>query len=106
MAATTKPLLHPEPEERQHGSAANSARRLAVASAVLIVLLMAAFVHLRTRLFLSPPEPVEVELTLVDGAREKGAVCLDGTPAGYHLQRGSGTGSSSWLIHLQLRSFS
>ncbi|VAH86560.1 unnamed protein product [Triticum turgidum subsp. durum] len=101
MAATTKPLLHPEPEERQHGSAANSARRLAVASAVLIVLLMAAFVHLRTRLFLSPPEPVEVELTLVDGAREKGAVCLDGTPAGYHLQRGSGTGSSSWLIHLQ-----
>uniref|UniRef100_M8BY37 Pectin acetylesterase n=1 Tax=Aegilops tauschii TaxID=37682 RepID=M8BY37_AEGTA len=101
MAATTKPLLHQEPEERQHRSAANSACRLAVASAVLIVLLMAAFGHLRTRLFLSLPDPVEVELILVAGATEKGAVCLDGTPAGYHLQRGSGSGSNNWLIHLE-----
>ncbi|KAM0864731.1 hypothetical protein ACQ4PT_043727 [Festuca glaucescens] len=47
----------------------------------------------------SPPEPVA--LTLLACATEKGAVCLDGTPPGYHLQRGSGSGSRSWLIHLE-----
>ena len=30
------------------------------------------------------------------------AVCLDGSAPGYHLQRGSGTGSQSWLIHLEV----
>jgi hypothetical protein len=30
------------------------------------------------------------------------SVCLDGTPPGYHLQRGSGDGSNSWLIHLEV----
>jgi hypothetical protein len=29
------------------------------------------------------------------------AVCLDGSPPGYHLQPGSGAGSRSWLIHLE-----
>ncbi|KAI5001356.1 hypothetical protein ZWY2020_026006 [Hordeum vulgare] len=47
----------------------------------------------------APVEPVEV--SLLAGAQEKGAVCLDGTPPGYHLQRGSGGGSGSWLIHLE-----
>jgi O-palmitoleoyl-L-serine hydrolase len=37
-----------------------------------------------------------VELTLLTAASDKGAVCLDGSPPGYHLQAGSG----SWLIHL------
>jgi hypothetical protein len=30
------------------------------------------------------------------------SVCLDGTPPGYHLQRGSGSGSNNWLIHLEV----
>jgi hypothetical protein len=34
-----------------------------------------------------------------------GAVCLDGSAPGYHLQRGSGSGSQSWLIHLEVRTF-
>ncbi|KAK3164480.1 hypothetical protein QOZ80_1AG0019380 [Eleusine coracana subsp. coracana] len=42
-----------------------------------------------------------VDLTLLAGAHDKGAVCLDGSPAGYHLQTGSGTGSQNWIIHLQ-----
>ncbi|TVU10886.1 hypothetical protein EJB05_44440 [Eragrostis curvula] len=42
-----------------------------------------------------------VELTLLVGAQDKGAVCLDGSPAGYHLQTGSDTGSQNWIIHLQ-----
>ncbi|XP_039061837.1 pectin acetylesterase 3-like [Hibiscus syriacus] len=39
-----------------------------------------------------------VPLTLIQGAASKGAVCLDGTPPGYHLDRGFGSGSNSWLI--------
>nr|CAB3475069.1 unnamed protein product [Digitaria exilis] len=45
--------------------------------------------------------PEIVELTLLAGAREKGAVCLDGSPPGYHLQRGFGSGAHSWLVYLQ-----
>ncbi|GJN36312.1 hypothetical protein PR202_gb25160 [Eleusine coracana subsp. coracana] len=45
--------------------------------------------------------PALVGLTLVRGAEEKGALCLDGSAPGYHLQRGSGGGSRSWLIHLE-----
>lgn len=47
------------------------------------------------------PSPELVELTLLTGSREKGAVCLDGSPPGYHLQRGFGSGSHSWIVYLQ-----
>lgn len=30
-------------------------------------------------------------------------VCLDGTLPGYHLDQGFGSGSKSWLIHLEVR---
>ncbi|CAK7348563.1 unnamed protein product [Dovyalis caffra] len=46
-------------------------------------------------------EPFMVGLTLIQGADSKGAVCLDGTLPGYHLDRGSGTGKDSWLIQLE-----
>ncbi|XP_072974894.1 pectin acetylesterase 5-like [Typha angustifolia] len=42
-----------------------------------------------------------VDLTLLSNAEEKGALCLDGSPPGYHLQRGSGSGSDSWLLNLE-----
>ncbi|KAF8108480.1 hypothetical protein N665_0108s0017 [Sinapis alba] len=42
-----------------------------------------------------------VPLTLIQGADSKGAVCLDGTLPGYHLDRGFGSGANSWLIHLE-----
>ena len=29
-------------------------------------------------------------------------VCLDGTPPGYHLDRGFGSGANSWLIQLEV----
>ncbi|BAF06975.2 Os01g0892500 [Oryza sativa Japonica Group] len=45
--------------------------------------------------------PDVVELILLTGAQEKGAVCLDGSPPGYHLQRGFGSGEHSWLIYLE-----
>ncbi|KAF7818040.1 pectin acetylesterase 12-like [Senna tora] len=42
-----------------------------------------------------------VGLTLIQAAHAKGAVCLDGTLPGYHLHRGYGSGSNSWLINLE-----
>ncbi|XP_059065786.1 pectin acetylesterase 8 isoform X2 [Cryptomeria japonica] len=45
--------------------------------------------------------PLMVNLTIVEAATSKGAVCLDGTPPGYHFDQGFGSGSNSWLIHLE-----
>ncbi|KAM3336610.1 hypothetical protein ACQJBY_030556 [Aegilops geniculata] len=71
-----------------------------VPAALLLLLVLASSGPLRPTLSgAAPLEPVEV--SLVAGAQEKGAVCLDGTPPGYHLQRGSGDGSGSWLVHLE-----
>lgn len=30
------------------------------------------------------------------------AVCLDGSVPGYHMQRGFGSGSDSWLLHIEV----
>ncbi|XP_026418071.1 pectin acetylesterase 6-like [Papaver somniferum] len=46
-------------------------------------------------------DPKLVDLTLIQGAADKGAVCLDGTLPGYHLDRGFGSGANSWLIQLE-----
>ncbi|KAF7040846.1 hypothetical protein CFC21_050720 [Triticum aestivum] len=71
-----------------------------VPAALLLLLLLASSGPLRPTLSgAAPLEPVAV--SLLAGAQEKGAVCLDGTPPGYHLQRGSGDGSGSWLVHLE-----
>ncbi|KAF3557295.1 hypothetical protein F2Q69_00014304, partial [Brassica cretica] len=47
------------------------------------------------------PEVAMVPLTLIQGAGSKGAVCLDGTLPGYHLDRGFGSGAKNWLIQLE-----
>ncbi|OMO82296.1 Pectinacetylesterase [Corchorus olitorius] len=47
------------------------------------------------------PNSLMVPLTLIQGAAAKGAVCLDGTPPGYHLDPGFGSGANSWLIQLE-----
>ncbi|KAJ1286601.1 hypothetical protein BS78_03G364900 [Paspalum vaginatum] len=72
---------------------------VAGAPLLLLAVLLVAVVFSRSPLAVSSPELVD--LTLVAGAREKGAVCLDGSPAGYHLRRGFGSGAHSWLIYLQ-----
>ncbi|XP_073106806.1 pectin acetylesterase 10 isoform X1 [Elaeis guineensis] len=45
--------------------------------------------------------PLLVDLTLIQSAKEKGAVCLDGTPGAYHLHPGSGSGENNWLLELE-----
>jgi len=45
--------------------------------------------------------PTLVDLTLV---YDRDALCLDGTPPGYHFLPGFGDGFHSWLLHLEVRS--
>ncbi|XP_043689276.1 pectin acetylesterase 5-like [Telopea speciosissima] len=48
------------------------------------------------------PDPPLVDLTLLsNNAMEKGAVCLDGSPPGYHFLKGFGSGANNWLLHLE-----
>lgn len=42
-------------------------------------------------------DAVKIELT--EAAASTGAVCLDGTPAAYYLEKGSGDGINKWYIH-------
>ncbi|KAJ0027251.1 hypothetical protein Pint_35427 [Pistacia integerrima] len=42
-----------------------------------------------------------VDLTLLHNAKDRGAFCLDGSLPGYHFQKGFGSGSNNWLLHLE-----
>jgi hypothetical protein len=125
MAGTTEPLLL-TPTKQCHRRSGYFAWgwKLAAAAVLVMLLLLAVASPLHHH---SLPETVE--LTLLTGAVEKGAgtspirrigfflavligpsfrrcdfisVCLDGTAPGYQLQRGSGSGSKSWLVHLEV----
>ncbi|KAL6614025.1 hypothetical protein ACP70R_036295 [Stipagrostis hirtigluma subsp. patula] len=71
------------------------------AAPLLVLLAVAAFSGSSAATGFTSTSTELVELTLLPGAHEKGAVCLDGSPPGYHLQRGFGTGCHSWLVYLQ-----
>ncbi|XP_020208986.1 pectin acetylesterase 8 isoform X2 [Cajanus cajan] len=42
-----------------------------------------------------------VPKTLVENAVSKGAVCLDGSPPAYHLDKGFGEGINNWIVHIE-----
>ncbi|KAJ8754025.1 hypothetical protein K2173_001923 [Erythroxylum novogranatense] len=42
-----------------------------------------------------------VDLTFLSSAKDRGALCLDGSSPGYHFQKGFGSGSSNWLLHIE-----
>ncbi|XP_076959180.1 pectin acetylesterase 8-like [Bidens hawaiensis] len=52
-------------------------------------------------IFISIQSSEEVGITIIESAVSKGAVCLDGSPPAYQLDRGYGNGANSWLIHIQ-----
>uniref|UniRef100_A0A2N9I1B5 Pectin acetylesterase n=1 Tax=Fagus sylvatica TaxID=28930 RepID=A0A2N9I1B5_FAGSY len=45
--------------------------------------------------------PDLVDLTLSHNAKDRGAFCLDGSLPGYHFQKGFGSGSNNWLLHME-----
>eukprot|EP00268_Persea_americana_P008973 TRINITY_DN13528_c0_g1_i1.p1 TRINITY_DN13528_c0_g1~~TRINITY_DN13528_c0_g1_i1.p1 ORF type:complete len:210 (+),score=42.15 TRINITY_DN13528_c0_g1_i1:242-871(+) len=42
-----------------------------------------------------------VGITYVGNAVAKGAVCLDGSPPAYHMDKGFGAGVNNWLVHFE-----
>ncbi|KAI3690151.1 hypothetical protein L2E82_48126 [Cichorium intybus] len=42
-----------------------------------------------------------VDITYLESAVEKGAVCLDGSPPAYHWDMGYDTGMNNWLVHIE-----
>ncbi|CAO2196637.1 unnamed protein product [Urochloa humidicola] len=93
MAVATALLV---PQRRPHFAISVSA-----AAPWLIMLLAVAALSPSSPVVVAAGSPELVELILLKNAREKGAVCLDGSPPGYHLQRGFGSGSHSWLVNLE-----
>ncbi|KAA8527990.1 hypothetical protein F0562_035141 [Nyssa sinensis] len=56
--------------------------------------LVFVFIFLKT-------ECLYVKISYVQNAVAKGAVCLDGSPSAYHLDKGFGTGINNWLIQME-----
>ncbi|KAJ0802260.1 putative pectinacetylesterase/NOTUM [Helianthus annuus] len=52
-------------------------------------------------LFLNIESSEEVGITIIESAVAKGAVCLDGSPPAYQLDKGFGDGVNNWLVHIQ-----
>ncbi|GER28183.1 pectinacetylesterase family protein [Striga asiatica] len=52
-------------------------------------------------LILLKAESFFVDITYVQSAVAKGAVCLDGSPPAYHFDKGSGAGINNWLVHIE-----
>ncbi|KAK8914604.1 hypothetical protein KSP39_PZI024269 [Platanthera zijinensis] len=42
-----------------------------------------------------------LSVTFVNNAVQKGAVCLDGSPAAYYFSPGFGSGVNNWLVHME-----
>ncbi|KAJ0254389.1 hypothetical protein HA466_0108860 [Hirschfeldia incana] len=49
----------------------------------------------------SKAKPTMVELTFVKNPYERSAVCLDGSPSGYHFHPGSGSGAKNWIVQFE-----
>ncbi|KAF0928633.1 hypothetical protein E2562_006067 [Oryza meyeriana var. granulata] len=69
---------------------------LAVFSTVAVIVVAAA-----TTAATAAEERLVVSMTLLPDAASTGAVCLDGSPPAYHLQRGSGDGAGSWVLQFE-----
>ncbi|KAF8396771.1 hypothetical protein HHK36_018403 [Tetracentron sinense] len=79
-----------------------------IAAAVLVIFLLALMVFFdfwsKDSDVNRPPFELDtdlVDLTLLRNAKERGAVCLDGSSPGYHFQKGFGSGSKNWLLHIE-----
>ncbi|WCJ36663.1 Pectinacetylesterase family protein [Euphorbia peplus] len=53
------------------------------------------------RFFFCSADRLMVRMTLVPNATALGALCLDGSSPGYHLDRGFGAGSRNWILQFE-----
>ncbi|KAF2316095.1 hypothetical protein GH714_040996 [Hevea brasiliensis] len=42
-----------------------------------------------------------IPITIVETAKARGAVCLDGSPPAYHIDKGYGSGINNWIVHME-----
>lgn len=49
----------------------------------------------------SSPDGNWTKFLLTDAAAKTGAVCLDGSPGGGYIRRGSGSGAKKWIVFHQ-----
>ncbi|CAA7406461.1 unnamed protein product [Spirodela intermedia] len=68
---------------------------MATGGALGWLLLCALLISLRTA------DGYMVDITYLESAVAKGAVCLDGSPPAYHFSPGFGSGANSWLIQFE-----
>lgn len=59
------------------------------------------FLFLVLELIFLKTEALYANITYVENAVAKGAVCLDGSPPAYHFDKGFGTGINNWLVHIE-----
>ncbi|KDP28067.1 hypothetical protein JCGZ_19475 [Jatropha curcas] len=52
-------------------------------------------------LILFKTEGGSIPIVLIENAKAKGAVCLDGSAPAYHFQKGEGTGINNWIVHME-----
>ncbi|CAN1779655.1 Pectin acetylesterase 7 [Linum perenne] len=44
----------------------------------------------------------DIPITILHSATARGAVCLDGSPPAYHMEKGSGSGINNWVVHIEM----
>ncbi|CAA6669502.1 unnamed protein product [Spirodela intermedia] len=76
-------------------SSRSSSCGMATGGALGWLLLCALLISLRTA------DGYMVDITYLESAVAKGAVCLDGSPPAYHFSPGFGSGANSWLIQFE-----
>nr|DAD36400.1 TPA_asm: hypothetical protein HUJ06_007041 [Nelumbo nucifera] len=69
-------------------------RMIYTRSAALLYLLICTLITMKANGFF-------VGITYVENSIAKGAVCLDGSPPAYHMDKGFGSGINNWLVHLE-----
>ncbi|XP_059647036.1 pectin acetylesterase 5-like [Cornus florida] len=73
---------------------------IAAVGFTILILVFSLLSNSRTK-NLSATDSDWVPLTLLRNAKNRGAFCLDGSIPGYHFQKGFGSGSVNWVLHIE-----
>ncbi|XP_015089241.1 pectin acetylesterase 5-like [Solanum pennellii] len=72
---------------------------IAAASLAILVLTLSFISHSNNSAI--PANDLMIPFTPLSNAQQKSAFCLDGSLPGYHLQKGFGSGSDKWVLHIE-----
>uniref|UniRef100_A0A3Q7IPF7 Pectin acetylesterase n=1 Tax=Solanum lycopersicum TaxID=4081 RepID=A0A3Q7IPF7_SOLLC len=72
---------------------------IAAASLAILVFTLSFISHSNNSAI--PANDLMIPFTPLSNAQQKSAFCLDGSLPGYHLQKGFGSGSDKWVLHIE-----